>query len=156
MIKAVVFFYFLEYCYGRYDQNQTWEEIRLTKYPTSNLMAGDGLFQRVTGYDPRHGLGSLVDPWGFNQKHFHVGSVFCGRENRVCRAGRGARPCEWAPAARTTPSFVQKHGEKAENGPHVERLKLECQLLLPVSGKCVKYGEPKHSRRFLVQKPKLA
>lgn len=26
------------------DQNQTQEEIRLAKYPTSNLMAGDGLF----------------------------------------------------------------------------------------------------------------
>lgn len=43
---------------------------------------------------------------------------------------------------------------KAQNGPHVERLELEFQFLLPVSEKCVKYGEPKHSRRFLVQKPK--
>lgn len=45
---------------------------------------------------------------------------------------------------------------KAQNGPHVERLKLEFQFLLPVSEKCVKYGEPKRSRRFLVQKPKPA
>lgn len=45
---------------------------------------------------------------------------------------------------------------KAQNGPHVERLELEFQFLLPVSEKCVKYGEPKHSRSFLVQKPKPA
>lgn len=49
-----------------------------------------------------------------------------------------------------------KTWRKAENRPHAERLKLEFQFLLPVSEKSVKYGEPKHSRRFLVQKPKSA